>query len=84
MSFGQLDATPYLFHATRKPGRPRMGRRVRVQVGGASVDVATRRLLRDWCRVSRQSRGVILDQLCAFAVLQAFSPAANLSVRKRG
>ena len=73
-----IDATPYISIVRRPVGRPRFGRGLRVDLGGAKVAATTRKQIQDWMRVSKQSRGVLLDQLVEFGAIQFFSPSAKL------
>ena len=68
------DSHPFTSIAPRGH-RPRMGDAARVPLAGAYVDPRTAGLLAEWMD-SGLSRGLVIDQLAAFAAARGFAPTA--------
>lgn len=71
-----IDATPFI-DITRHGHRPFIGKEKRVTLTSSTVEPVTLRQLNDWMVALDVSRGILLDQLTAFAVAHGFVKPAK-------
>jgi len=78
-----IDPTPFLEIAPRG-GRPRIARELRQYFCGCRVTPATNAQIEEWCEHFACSRGLLLDQLVAFALVRGFVRSTSKTKKKHG
>jgi len=69
-----IDATPFIQVAAPRGHRRKFGKKARVTLPGATVDESTHKQIKAWMRASGRSRGLVLDEVVAYARGERFTP----------